>query len=54
MLHLRLIKQGFNQGVDHAGFSIGQPTNFLVGCALNVGAADLGQEAKVLRKNISA
>jgi homocysteine S-methyltransferase len=51
---IRLIKQGFNQGVDHAGFSIGQPTSFLVGCALNVGATDLEKEVKVLRKKIEA
>jgi methionine synthase I (cobalamin-dependent)/5,10-methylenetetrahydrofolate reductase len=51
---IRLIKQGFNQGVDHAGSSIGQPTNFLVGCALNLGAADLDREVRVLGKKIEA
>jgi homocysteine S-methyltransferase len=51
---IRLIKQGFNHGVDHAGSSIGQPTNFLVGCALNLGAADLDREVRVLRKKIDA
>jgi len=51
---IRLIKHGFNRGVDHAGSSIGQPTNFLVGCALNLGAADLGREVRVLRKKIEA
>ena len=51
---IRLIKQGFNQGVDHAGSPIGQPTNFLVGCALNLGADDLKKEAHVLRKKIDA
>jgi homocysteine S-methyltransferase len=51
---IRLIKHGFNRGVDHAGSSIGQPTNFLVGCALNLGAADLDAEIKVLRRKIEA
>ncbi len=51
---IRLIKHGFNRGVDHAGSSIGQPTNFLVGCALNLGAADLDREIRVLRKKIKA
>jgi homocysteine S-methyltransferase len=51
---IRLIKQGFNQGIDHAGSSIGQPTSFLVGCALNLGAADLDREARVLRKKMEA
>jgi methionine synthase I (cobalamin-dependent)/5,10-methylenetetrahydrofolate reductase len=51
---IRLIKQGFNQGVDHAGSSIGQPTNFLVGCALNLGAPDLEREMRVLGKKIEA
>jgi methionine synthase I (cobalamin-dependent)/5,10-methylenetetrahydrofolate reductase len=51
---IQLIEQGFNHGVDQAGSSIGQPTNFLVGCALNLGAADLDREIKVLRKKISA
>ena len=51
---IRLVKQGFNLGTDHAGASIGQPTSFLVGCALNLGAADLAQEAKILRKKIEA
>jgi 5,10-methylenetetrahydrofolate reductase len=51
---IQLIKQGFNTGVDQAGSSIGQPTNFLVGCALNLGAVDLDREVKVLRKKIMA
>jgi methionine synthase I (cobalamin-dependent)/5,10-methylenetetrahydrofolate reductase len=51
---IRLIKQGFNQGVDHAGSSIGQPTNFLVGCALNLEAPDVEREIRVLHKKIEA
>ncbi len=33
---IKLIKQGFNTGVDHSGANIGQPTSFFVGCALNL------------------
>ena len=51
---IKLIKQNLNAGVDQAGNSIGQPTSFLVGCALNMGAQDLDQEIKTLRKKIEA
>jgi len=51
---IRLVKRGFNQGVDHAGSSIGQPTNFLVGCALSLAAPDLDREMSVLHKKIEA
>jgi homocysteine S-methyltransferase len=51
---IRLIKHGFNVGVDHAGADIGQPTSFLVGCAVNLAAADLDKEMKTLRKKIEA
>ncbi len=51
---IRLIKQGFNAGVDHAGADIGQPTSFLVGCAVNLCAADAGKEIGALRKKIDA
>ena len=37
---IKLIKQGFNTGVDHAGADIGQPTSFFVGCALNLCPSD--------------
>ena len=33
---IKLIKQNFNAGLDHAGADIGQPTSFFVGCALNL------------------
>lgn len=51
---IRLIKHGFNRGVDHAGADIGQPTSFLVGCAVNLAAADLDKEIKTLHKKIEA
>ncbi len=51
---IKLIKQNLNAGLDQAGNSIGQPTSFLVGCALNMGAQDLDQEIKTLQKKIDA
>jgi homocysteine S-methyltransferase len=51
---IKLIKQGFNAGVDHAGAKIGQPTAFFVGCALNPCPADVDKEIKNLKKKIDA
>ena len=49
-----VIKQGMNRGVDMAGHSIGKPSSFTVGCALNMGADDLDREIRILRKKQSA
>ncbi len=51
---IRLIKHQMNRGMDQAGNSIGQPTTFTVGCALNMGAVNLEREIKVLRRKIEA
>ncbi|HWR65947.1 MAG TPA: bifunctional homocysteine S-methyltransferase/methylenetetrahydrofolate reductase [Bellilinea sp.] len=51
---IKLIKQGFNAGVDHAGVEIGQPTSFFAGCALNLTAADPADEIKNLRRKLRA
>lgn len=51
---IALIKQRMNIGVDQAGNSIGQPTSFTVGCALNMGAADIDKEIELTRKKIDA
>ena len=51
---LKLIKQGFNAGVDHSGSDIGQPTNFFAGCALNLNPENLAEEIKHLRRKIKA
>ncbi len=51
---IKLIKQGFNAGVDHAGTSIGQPTNFFVGAALNLCPPDLETEIKNLHRKVKA
>ena len=51
---IKLIKQGFNVGVDHSGTSIGQPTNFFVGAALNLCPPDMENEVKNLRRKVRA
>ena len=51
---IKLIKQGFNAGVDHSGTSIGQPTTFFVGAALNLKAAQMEQELRNVRRKIQA
>ena len=49
---IKLIKEGFNVGVDHAGADIGQPTTFFVGAALNLTPTDPANEIKVLRRKL--
>jgi homocysteine S-methyltransferase len=51
---IKLIKQGFNAGIDHAGVEIGQPTSFFVGCALNLSAKNPEREIKNLRRKLQA
>ncbi len=51
---IKLIKGRLNEGTDQAGNSIGQPTTFNVGCALNMGAEDADKEIALLRKKIDA
>ncbi len=51
---IKLIKQKFNAGVDHAGAAIGRPTSFFVGCALNLNPKNPEREMKVLRRKIRA
>ncbi|HEU5300068.1 MAG TPA: bifunctional homocysteine S-methyltransferase/methylenetetrahydrofolate reductase [bacterium] len=50
---VKLIKE-FNRGRDVAGSSIGTPTAFSVGVALNLSAPDLDREARVLDRKIRA
>lgn len=45
---IKLIKQSFNEGLDHAGTEIGQPTSFFVGAALNLNAKNMETELKNL------
>lgn len=51
---IHVIKQGMNRGVDMAGNSIGKPSSFTVGCALNMGAEDIDREIRILRKKQAA
>ena len=51
---VKLVKQHFNQGVDHAGTSIGAPCSFSAGVACDLGARDVAREIKTLRKKIEA
>ena len=51
---IKLIKQGFNEGIDHSGTSIGQPTNFFVGAALNLCPPDIESELKNLHRKVKA
>lgn len=51
---IKLIKQHFNAGYDHAGSDIGQPTTFFVGCALNLTSPTPDEEIKNLRRKLRA
>jgi homocysteine S-methyltransferase len=51
---IKLIKQGFNLGLDHAGVEIGQPTSFLVGAALNLTPKDLDREVRTMHRKVEA
>lgn len=51
---IKLVKHSLNTGKDQAGNSIGHPTNFLVGCALNLCPQDVDAEIKTLRKKLEA
>lgn len=51
---VKLIKYGFNLGVDHAGADIGEAASFFVGCALNPTASDQVREARILKRKIDA
>ncbi len=50
---IKLIK-AFNSGVDLTGRPIEQATSFLVGCALNLGAADMDKELRTLDRKLKA
>jgi homocysteine S-methyltransferase len=51
---LALITDSFNRGLDQSGASIGEPTSFVVGCALNPAAPDLDRECRLLKRKIEA
>ena len=49
-----LITHQMNAGQDLGGNSIGKPTSFTVGCALNMFADDLDRELRILDKKMAA
>jgi 5,10-methylenetetrahydrofolate reductase len=49
---IKLVKQGFNAGVDHSGSEIGQPTSFHVGAALNLAPQDEAREMQLLKRKL--
>lgn len=51
---IKLIKQGFNAGIDHSGSEIGQPTSFHVGAALNFAPPDEVRENQLLRRKLDS
>ena len=51
---IKLIKQGFNLGLDHSGTSIGQPTSFFVGGALNLNPVEPEKEIKNLQRKVKS
>ena len=51
---ISLVTKSFNRGQDQAGASIGEPTSFVVGCAVNLDPRDLEREVRLLRKKVDA
>jgi len=49
---IKLIKEGFNAGLDHSGSQIGQPTSFYVGAAFNLNPLDSQREINLLRRKL--
>jgi methionine synthase / methylenetetrahydrofolate reductase (NADH) len=50
---IRVLKQ-LNAGTDLAGNSIGEPTRFMIGCAVNPASEDIGAELEKFQKKIEA
>jgi methionine synthase I (cobalamin-dependent)/5,10-methylenetetrahydrofolate reductase len=51
---IKLVKQGFNAGLDHSGTEIGQPTSFHVGAALNLAPPDPARETQLLKRKLAS
>ncbi len=51
---IALVKGSLNAGTDRSGTSIGESTNFVVACALNLNAPDIQREARILKRKIDA
>ncbi len=51
---MSLVTGSLNQGTDQLGESIGEPTSFLVGCAVNMAPSDIDKECRLLKKKIAS
>jgi homocysteine S-methyltransferase len=51
---LALVTEGFNEGRDRAGSSIGEATSFFAGAAVAPNAMDLERECRLVKKKIDA
>ncbi len=51
---LALVTQGFNEGRDRAGTSIGEPTSFFSGAAVAPNAPDLERECRLIQRKVQA
>jgi homocysteine S-methyltransferase len=51
---VKLVKQHFNQGLDHAGTPIGTPCSFTAGVACDLGARDIARELETLNRKVEA
>ena len=51
---LALVTEGFNEGRDRAGSSIGEATSFFAGAAVAPNASDLERECRLLEKKVDA
>jgi homocysteine S-methyltransferase len=51
---MSLVTGSLNRGTDQLGESIGEPTSFLVGCAVNMAPADLDKECRLLKKKVDS
>jgi homocysteine S-methyltransferase len=49
---LSLVTESLNKGTDQAGSSIGEPTSFVPGCAVNLSAPDIERECRLLQRKI--
>lgn len=51
---ISLVTSSLNAGTDQLGASIGEPTSFVVGCAVNMAPPDMDKECRLLKKKIDA
>jgi methionine synthase / methylenetetrahydrofolate reductase(NADPH) len=51
---ISLVTSSLNAGTDQLGASIGEPTSFVVGCAVNMAPSDIDKECRLLKKKIDS